>query len=292
MDQSKNPLFAAHLAFKKHLQSTGRASATVLAYTKDIEQLVDFVGKTGKTTPQQVTAEDINGFKADLGQHGYTAKSISRKINSIKSFFRFLIANKEITSNPATEVTHPKYELKPPRILSKVEYRALRDACRDDIRISTIVEVLLQTGIRIGELANLELDDLDLANSKMEIRPYESHSSRSVPLNNAAKESFDRYLAIRPKSIQSKHVFITKTGNQFLVRNIRSSIDRYFRLGDIKDAKVNDLRHTFIAHQLTSGTPLVYLSKLVGHKRLSTTEKYLELIKDRSQKDKPKIEEL
>lgn len=292
MENSKSPLYAAHLSFKKNLQTTGRASATVLAYTKDIEQLVTFVSKTGKTTPAQVTAEDINAFKADLAEHGYTAKSISRKINSIKSFFRFLIANKEISANPATEVTHPKYELKPPRILSKVEYRALRDACRDDVRVSTIVEVLLQTGIRIGELANLEVEDLDLNNSKMEIRPYESHSNRSVPLNNAGKEAFARYLAVRPKSVNSKHVFITKTGNQFLVRNIRSSIDRYFRMADIKDAKVNDLRHTFIAHQLTSGTPLVYLSKLVGHKRLSTTEKYLELIKDRSQKDKPKIEEL
>lgn len=292
MENTKSPLYTAHLSFKKNLQATGRASATVLAYTKDIEQLVDFVSKTGKTTPSQVTADDINAFKADLAEHGYTAKSISRKINSIKSFFRFLIANKEISANPATEVTHPKYELKPPRILSKVEYRALRDACRDDVRVSTIVEVLLQTGIRIGELANLEVEDLDLNNSKMEIRPYESHGNRSVPLNNAAKDAFARYMAIRPKSVNSKHVFVTKTGNQFLVRNIRSSIDRYFRMADIKDAKVNDLRHTFIAHQLTSGTPLVYLSKLVGHKRLSTTEKYLELIKDRSQKDKPKIEEL
>lgn len=292
MDQSKNLLYAAHLNFKKHLQSTGRASATVLAYTKDIQQLVVFVEKSGKTTPQQVTTEDINGFKADLAKAGYTAKSISRKINSIKSFFRFMQANKEITSNPATEVTHPKYELKPPRILSKVEYRALRDACRDDIRVSTIVEVLLQTGIRIGELANLNLEDLELTTSKMNIKAFESHGERVVTLNNAAREAFERYLTIRPKSLQSKHVFVTKTGNQFLVRNIRSSIDRYFRIADIKEAKVNDLRHTFITHQLTSGTPLVYLSKLVGHKRLSTTEKYLELVKDRNTKDKPKIDEL
>lgn len=286
-----SPLHQSLTQFEKNLKESGRATATILAYTKDIEQLLDFVASQGKTTPQQITADDINAFKAKLADEGYTAKSISRKINSIKSFFRFLQANKEIETNPATAITHPKYELKPPRILTKVEYRALRDACRDDARISAIVELLLQTGIRIGELANLSLEDLDLPGNKIHIKPYESHPSRSVPLNKAAKDALARYLEERPKT-EHKFTFVTKTGNQFLVRNIRSSIDRYFRIAGIEGAKVNDLRHTFIAHQLISGTPLVYVSKLVGHKRLSTTEKYLDVIKEKTDKEKPKLEEL
>lgn len=290
MDQT-TPLYQSLSQFKTHLKDAGRATATILAYTKDIEQLLDFVAATGKTTPQQITAEDINSFKVKLTDENYTAKSISRKINSIKSFFRFLQAGKEIEANPATQITHPKYELKPPRILSKVEYRALRDACREDARISAIVELLLQTGIRIGELANLTLVDLDLNANKIHIRPYESHPARTVPLNKAGKEALNHYLDGRPKT-QHQFVFITKTGNQFLVRNIRSSIDRYFRIAGIEGAKVNDLRHTFIAHQLMSGTPLVYVSKLVGHKRLSTTEKYLDVIKEKTDKDRPKLEEL
>ena len=290
MDQS-NPFKTAQNDFQKNLESTGRATATILAYTKDIEQLLDFVAKSGKTNPAQVDTEDINGFKAFLAEKNYTAKSISRKINSIKSFFRYLQAQKQIDSNPATSVTHPKYQLKPPRILTRVEYRALRDACRDDVRISAIVELLLQTGMRIGELANLRLEDLDLTEDKITIQPYESHAARTIPLNASGKESLNLYIADRPKT-ETKNVFVTKTGNAFLVRNIRSSIDRYFRIAGIEDAKVNDLRHTFIAHQLTSGTPLVYVSKLVGHKRLSTTEKYLEFIKEKNPKDKPKLEEL
>lgn len=286
-----SPLYQSLTQFEKSLKDSGRATATILAYTKDIEQLLDFVSASGKTTPQQITADDINAFKIKLSNENYTAKSISRKINSIKSFFRFLQSNKEIESNPALQITHPKYELKPPRILTKVEYRALRDSCRDDARISAIVELLLQTGIRIGELANLSLEDLDLDNSKIFIKAYESHPSRHVPVNKAAKDALVRYLGDRPKTEQ-KFVFITKTGNQFLVRNIRSSIDRYFRIAGIENAKVNDLRHTFIAHQLMSGTPLVYVSKLVGHKRLSTTEKYLDVIKEKTDKEKPKLEEL
>jgi site-specific recombinase XerD len=253
--------------------------------------LVEYVTASGKTTPAQVTFEDINAFKEYLSDKSYTAKSISRKINSIKSFFRLLVANGELAANPAEQVTHPKYDLNPPRVLTKIEYRALRDACRDDLRISAIIELLLQTGIRIGELSNLTLDDLNLEEDRLTIKPYESQAGRSVPINQAAKEVLERYLADRPRT-QVNHLFVTKTGNKFLVRNIRSSIDRYFRMAGIENARVNDLRHTFITHQLLSGTPLVYVSRLVGHKRLSTTERYLEMIKDEISKERPKLEEL
>lgn len=269
----------------------GRASATILAYTKDIEQLASYLKKDGKLNPDQITQEDIDSFKEDLNSKNYTAKSISRKLNSIKAFFRYLKNQNLVEVNPASAVSHPKYDLKPPRVLPKLEYRALRDACRGDVRISAIVELLLQTGMRISELANLTIEDVDLANNKITIRAYESHEERTVPLNSAAKASLEGYLKDRPKG-GAKNVFITKTGNPFLVRNIRSSIDRYFQLAGIKDAKVNDLRHTFIAQQLMAGTPLVYVSKLAGHKRLSTTEKYLEFISEKSTREKPKLEEL
>jgi site-specific recombinase XerD len=125
-------------------------------------------------------------------------------------------------------------------------------------------------------LANLTLDDLDT--DKVNVRAFESHSQRQVPLNQAAAAALTNYLKIRPKT-KSKTVFVTKTGRPFLIRNIRTAVDRYFKLADIKGARVNDLRHTFIAHQLEAGTPLTLVSNLVGHKRLSTTEKYLDFVK-------------
>ena len=278
--------------FKSHLTSLGRANATILAYTKDIEQLGNFLKENLKVTSiNNVKTENINAFKQHLTNKSYTAKSISRKINSIKSFFSFLQAQNIIKNNPAQTVTHPKYEVKPPRILSKLEYRALRDACRDDSRIFAIVEILLQTGIRISELANLRISDVDLTENKAVIIAHESHPERTIPFNQASKEAIEKYLKDRPKS-ETQTVFITKTGNPFLIRNIRSSLDRYFKLAGIDNVKVNDLRHTFIAHQLTAGGPLVYISKLVGHKRLSTTEKYLQFIPNKLLKDKPRLSEL
>lgn len=281
-----------HQQFLQDLKAKGRAGATVIAYGKDIEQFLEFLAaKEGKTTPASIASVDIEEFKESLGKQRYTDKSIYRKINSIKSFFRFLRGLGVISENPATAVAHPKYELSEPRVLTKLEYRALRDACRADKRISTIVELLLQTGMRISELANLEIEDAELEKKTLHIKAQESHTARTIPLNNAAHQALTQYLEIRPKTRQ-KALFVTKTCRPFLVRNIRTAIDRYFRLAGINDAKVNDLRHTFIVQQLSAGTPLIYVSQLVGHKRITTTEKYLKLLDNEQMHTQVKVEEL
>jgi len=279
----------AHQQFTQYLASRKRARATIVAYGKDIEQVTLFLGNMGKKTINEISRDELDAFLKKLAADSYTPKSISRKINSIKTFFRFLKASGIITGDPAIEIEHPKYEVKPPRILSKIEYRALRDACRGDIRIYAIVELFLQTGIRIGELASLTVDDVKPA--ELHIATQEGHAERNVPLNKAAKEALDRYIEVRGTTGTSKALFITKTGRPLLIRNIRTAIDRYFRIAGIEGAKVNDLRHTFIAHHLMAGTPITTLSKLVGHKRLSTTERYLELVKDQKT-DNVKLDEL
>lgn len=281
-------LLHAHSQFVEYLTGRKRARATIVAYSKDIDQLIVFLKDMGKKHVLEIDKDELNAFLSKLGKDGYTPKSISRKINSIKTFYRFLKTNGHINDDPASDISHPKYEVKPPRILSKVEYRALRDACRDDSRISAIVELFLQTGLRIGELAALTLEDV--RENELHIAPQESHEERTVPLNKAAKQAVDRYLVVRPKT-QNKTLFVTKTGRPLLIRNIRTAIDRYFKLAGIENAKVNDLRHTFIAHHLMAGTPLTVISKLVGHKRLSTTEKYLDFVKGKVEKS-VKLEEL
>src|SRR3989344_855814 len=279
---------SAQSEFITHLRSRKRASATIVAYSKDIDQLVIFLKDSGKKAVNLVNKDEIMAFLGKLGKDGYTPKSISRKINSIKTFYRFLKAQSYVVEDPTINISHPKYEVKQPRILSRVENRALRAACRDDARISAIVELFLQTGLRIGELANLKLSDVK--DSELQIAAQESHAQRVVPLNKAAKQSVDRYLEMRSKT-ENPTLFVTKTGRPLLIRNIRTAIDRYFKLAGIEKAKVNDLRHTFIAHHLASGTPLTVISKLVGHKRLSTTEKYLDLVRDKMN-DNIKLDEL
>lgn len=158
-----------------------------------------------------------------------------------------------------------------------------------------IIELLLQTGMRIGELANLKLEDIKLSESTLQgeitVHDEEKHS-RVVPLNKSAENALKRYLDIRPE-VKEQTVFITKTGRPLLVRNIRTAIDKYFKTAGIKNAKVNDLRHTFVAHHLMSGASILLISKIAGHKRISTTEKYLEFIeKEKEKEEKAKLEEL
>ncbi len=281
----------SHAQFLIHLKQAGKAQATVIAYSKDIEQLTESLEESGKQDIAQITVEDIEQFKEALKKKRYTSKSISRKINSIKAYFRHLIAEGLIAINPADEISHPKFDPIAPRVLSKLEYRALRDAARGDIRMSAVIELLLQTGMRISELAAMELTDVDFDRNVITIQPQDSRGSRRVPMNTAAKQSIMEYLKIRPRT-REKILFLTKTCRPFLVRNIRTAIDRYFRLAGIKNAKVNDLRHTFIVEQLHAGTPLVYVSQLVGHKRITTTEKYLKLIEAPDMQPNIQIEEL
>lgn len=285
----------AHSEFVNHLKGKSRASATVLAYGKDIQQLIQFLNDLNKAQVHEITADDIRSFLAKLEKSGYTQKSISRKLNSTKTFFRFLKVQELITDDPATLVEHPKFDTKPPRILSPIEYRALRDAARDDVRIAAIIEILLQTGIRIGELANLRVEDVFFGEGAKEgylyVRPQENRTERTVPMNKAAELALKKYINVRPKT-PNKALFVTKTGRPLLVRNIRTAIDRYYKKAGIAGAKVNDLRHTWVAHHLSSGASLVLISKIAGHKRLSTTERYLSLIQPRRGEEKLKLEEL
>lgn len=263
--------------FQEFLKSKNKASATILAYGKDIDQLISFLETLKREHVHEITSDDIQAFLARMEERGYTPKSVSRKLNSTRTFYRFLKINEFITDDPSLIVKHPKYELNPPRILSALEYRALRDSASSDPRIYAIVEVLLQTGIRIGELANVRVEDIK--DGLLTIRPYERHPAREVPLNRRAKEALKRYLDSRSDT-PDNHLFVTKTGRPFLVRNIRDAIERYFRKAGVENAKINDLRHTFVAHHLKNGVSIVFLSKVLGHKRLSSTERYLQYIKE------------
>ena len=292
MSNIKNPDFIKyHKDFVESLKERGRSNSTIIAYSKDIQQLLAYLNQKGIDDITKVTITELENFKQNMESAGYTPKSVSRKINSTRTFFRELLENQIITENPAEKLAHPSFEMKPPRVLTIMEYRALRDVSRVDVRLYSIIELLLQTGIRIGELSALTLDDLRESKDKkikyLYIKPVGNHAPRKVPLNKSAYSAIQDYLKIRPES-EEDALFITKNGRPLLVRNIRTTIDKAFEKASIKNAKVNDLRNTFIAHHLANGVSLTTVSKLVGHKRLSTTEKYLNLINKDGREDSAK----
>lgn len=267
--------------FITYLKSEKRSSATVIAYKSDLCQLDTYLKShriTQATTVQPIHLQD---YLTSLTSNGYTPKSVSRKINSLKTFFKFLHTQKLNPQNPSVAITHPKYQTHPPRILTATEIRNLRDACRLDIRVGAIVEILLQTGMRISELFSLEVEDIK--KGEIYIRPLENNSARTIPLPHTSAATIQNYLRLRPQ-VTDSHLFVTKTGRPLLIRNIRTSVDRYFKKAGLKNVKVNDLRHTFIAHQLQGGVDPEVVSKSIGHRRLTSTSKYLDHLKVSSPK--------
>ena len=261
-------------AFLKELENKGRSKATLLAYRSDLEQLVIFLKGKGKVSVSQVVQEDIENFRDSLLSDKYTPKSVSRKLNAIKTFFRFLVSKKIALSDSSKNVSHPKIEISSPKFLSPLEYRALRDAVRNDKRALAIVELILQAGLRISEVANLRVKDIK--NGVLTIRAQSTQPERVINLNESAANAIAEYLVERAVGA-TEILFVSKNGNPLAVRNIRATVDRHMQKAGINGYSVNDLRTTFIVENLRAGTDLVFLSKIVGHKRLSTTERYLEL---------------
>lgn len=277
--------------FINFLQEQKRSSSTITAYSKDIYQMNEYLCKVEKIESiDKIQTNHLSNYieriKSDK-KSNYTLKTVSRKINSMKTFFKYLLNNQSINHDPASAVKHPKYKISLPRILTKMEYMALRDVARSNLRLFTIVELLLQTGIRIGELARLSIDDLNLEiNPKtLKIRAYGSNTQRKVELNPPSENALKNYLKIRPQPKENIiSLFVTKNGNPLLVRNIRTSITRALEKIGISGATVNDIRNTFIVHQLKNGMPIEILGTIVGHRRLTSTKRYLQLIKIKSER--------
>jgi site-specific recombinase XerD len=282
---------AKHLpTFIGHLQEKGRSPSTVLAYRSDLEQLNDYLSNTkNKPLPEQVLAEDLEAFRDYLLAENYTPKSTSRKLNAIKTFFRWLKEENHIVEDLSKDVSHPKIESSQPKYLSPLEYRALRDVVRSDIRIAAIIELILQTGMRISEVANLKLQHVK--QDRVMIEAYATQPHREVPISQAALLATQGYIKDRPETL-TPHLFVSKNGKPLAVRNIRAAIDRYMQKAEIAGYSVNDLRTTFIIENLRRGVDLVTISQAAGHKRLSTTERYLEIAEVKEPGKKQTLEEL
>jgi integrase/recombinase XerC len=261
--------------FITHLNDTGKSLSTIVAYKKDITQLSEF----NPSKPlEKFSNEDIRKWlEYSRTSDDLTPKTISRKLNSTRTFFKYLTRENLIDLNPALDIPHPKFKPEKPRILSRMEYLALKEVSRSNLRLYTMVELLLQTGLRISELSRLKTKDVNMRRdfSYLVVKRFSGTMERRIPLNSKATKALRDYLHNNRKSL---FLFATKTGKGIEVRNIRSSIDRAITKAQLKNVCVNDLRNTFIVHQLSNGFSVARLSQMVGHKNLITTQKYIELL--------------
>jgi integrase/recombinase XerD len=282
----------AHKSFIDQLKSDGKSESTLIAYKKDIEQLNKHLSEKGVNLVSEINLGHLEDFMKKLTGENYTPKSVSRKTNATRTYIKYLFVKGHIKEDISTQLKHPKLDVKAPRILSKLEYRALRDAARDDTRTYAMVEVLLQAGLTISELADMKIEHIEFKGEtgNLFVPKKNNKEARNVPLNKAVIEAINKYIKDeRPTMENAVHLFVTKTGKALLVRNIRSTIDRYFKLAGVERAKVNDLRHTFVAHHLSNGVSILLLSKIAGHKRVSTTERYLQYVERTEPSEKTEL---
>lgn len=275
MNDTKDTLSDLIPQFLQDLESKGRSPSTILAYGSDLEQLREYLAPRSIFSVKQVTVPDLDGFRDYLLANKYTPKSTSRKLNAVKTFFRWLKDHAYLSTDLSKEVSHPKIEAPAPKYLSPIEYRALRDlAQRNDSRVAAMIELILQTGMRISEISNLK--SADLRRDKVIVEAYATQQRREIPLNTSAREAVEDYIRERGET-DSPFLFVSKNGKPLAVRNIRAMLDRYMQRAEITGYSVNDLRNTFIIENIKRGVDIVTISQAVGHKRISTTERYLQI---------------
>lgn len=265
------------IEFAAYLRQAKRSDSTIIAYTKDLDQLIAYSQIAVHDLDKDQLQKVINKLTTDFG---FTPKTLSRKLNSFRMFYKFLMELGKVTHNPAELIEHPRFIPKQPRVLSQMEYLALLQITNNNKRLYTMIELMLQTGIRIGELSRLQIEDVKWGDKpSIFISKYSTNPERHVPINTKLASELKEYMDTLPERFGPKTpLFPTREGKAIIIRNIRSSIDRAMQKCGIKNACVNDLRNTFIVAQLSAGVPIDLIADVVGHRSRVTTNKYLTLL--------------
>jgi site-specific recombinase XerD len=274
------------------MPSRNWSAKTRRSYHFDLTDLVTFLRHRGKTTPPAIDLFDLEAYLADLDRRGLKGTSRRRRVYAIKSFVSFLRDSGLVSNNVAQRLIPPKAEKKEPRVLSQAEYRALLDACRHQVRDAAIIELLLQTGIRLSEIARLTINDVELPRRINQdpgnvgiLRVIgKGNKSRTIPLNYKACRALRAWLDIRP-AVNHDSFFVTKFREPMGARSFQYLVDKYLKEAGIRGASVHSLRHTFATHHVASGTSLRSVQEALGHADLKTTAIYVALAKEVMRKE-------
>lgn len=269
----------------------GYSSHTVSGYRRDI---LEFSNTLKKDCPlQQITATDIRKFV--VGLHGRNGgATVARKLSALRTFFRFSLREKLITSDPVRSITGPKVGRYIPVFLTVDETFALLEApCPRDtymVRDRAILEMLYSTGMRVSELVSRDLTDLDFKEGMLTVRG-KGDKERLVPVGAPAIEAVRNWLgqrlqllerrAGRGRPVEKNALFLNGRGGRLSVRSVERMVKMYGeRAGVLQLVTPHALRHSFATHLLEMGADLRSVQELLGHASLSTTQRYTHVTLD------------
>ena len=278
-------------AFCKYLAlNRGVSRHTVRAYQSDLTQFLDHVAVNARIKPSELTpaALDrfaIRAFLSTLNAKGQSRGTAARKLAAIRTFLRYLRREEAISADPGALVRTPKRELRIPVHLSEREMERLLDAPDREAplgrRDKAIVELFYASGLRLSELAGLDLDDVNLSR-KMARVLGKGGKERLVPFNSATAAALRAYLKDRDKLLGDRRpshdaLFVNYRGGRLTVRSIDRLVRRYAAASARPRVSPHALRHSFATHLLQRGADLRAIQELLGHARLSTTQRYTHL---------------
>ncbi len=283
--EKSTPAAKALAGFLRALAQRNASAHTVKAYRTDLAEFVSFVG------PEELKAIDhllIRAFLGQLYERGLSKASVARSLSSIRSFFKWMGRERKIASNPALLVSAPKLPKKLPRVPTMEEMNAVLDAHMPEeasfaARDRLVLELLYGCGIRNSELTGINTEDVHLRQGLILVRG-KGRKERLVPFGDAAQRALHEYLPQRGRILEERR----RTGEQALLINLRGgrltsrSVGRIVKAiavagGLPSEVHPHTLRHAFGTHMLEEGADLRAIQELLGHERLSTTQRYTQL---------------
>ena len=282
--------------YLRYLQYERNASPhTLRNYASDLRQFRDFLKRAqgnpdGAVDLEAVDPLELRAYLAALFQAQKQKASIARKLAAIRAFFRFLAREGAIARNPCLEVRAPKLARKLPRIMTEEETNSLLDRLAAAIpdgepmlkRDRAILELLYASGLRVSELAGLDLGAVNFGDKLVLVRG-KGRKERLVPFGRKAGEALEAYLPVRERILAdhraSGHaLFLNARGRRLTVRSVDRLVRKYVRLyGPNVRVSPHGLRHAFASHLLAEGADLRAIQEMLGHASLSTTQKYTQV---------------
>lgn len=260
------------------------SSCTIAAYRRDLGQFFHYLEERGLVL-RQVDNLHVRGFLAFLHERRLKKSSLARKLAAVRSFFRFGIKKRWFAENPAKAVSTPKQEKRMPSFLTEEEISGLLEIPRGnrplDLRDRAVLELLYATGIRVGELVGINLEDFSLAERSVRVRG-KGKKERIVPFGRKAEERLREYLRARGELLRKRvgvnALFLNYQGGRISVRSIERMVEKSIRLTAVRrKISPHSIRHSFASHLLSRGADLRVIQELLGHESLATTQKYTHL---------------